>query len=369
MFRFNLHIALIFLGFTFVEVFGPVYFYQIGIPLPYITLYWSGFYLLRLITRPIALLLSMRFSLQQLLIGSAIGYSCRYLLYGMIQGTTPMLVALLVVESLTSAVYWLFYHVSFSCILEQQRVGRAVAWRDSAFIVVRILVPLGAALCIELLGYQNTFYITTVITLLGVLPLLSPQFSWIQRQSFSIKKLFSTDLSGGWLFLCSSFSAYGNDFLWRIALFLHIGNNYGFGGVVSLAIIFQIAGTFFIGHRFDLGKGIRHVQVGIVILVLAICGRALLTLTVPMAVALDFLMAIGTTFLGPYVNAMVYKRSKDSNDILTFQFLSESGWDVGAIISLLLATLLLGLGVPVQLCCLLGIPGYLGLWFMLSRVR
>ncbi|MGA1192719.1 MAG: hypothetical protein ACO3XO_10615 [Bdellovibrionota bacterium] len=138
---------------------------------------------------------------------------------------------------------------------------------------------------------------------------------------------------------------------------------------MSLAIAFQIVGTFFVGHRFDVGKGMRQVRVGIALLLLAILGRGLLTLTVPMAVSLDFLIAVGTTFLGPYVNAMVYKRSKDSTNILTFQFLTESGWDLGGIVSLLCATLLLGFGVPLQLCCLLSIPGYLGLWFMLSRVR
>ena len=164
-------------------------------------------------------------------------------------------------------------------------------------------------------------------------------------------------------------NSYGNDFLWRIALFLHIGNNYGYGGIVSLAIAFQIVGTFFVGHRFDVGKGIRPVQAGLVLLICAICGRALLPLTVPMAVALDFLIAVGTTFLGPYVNSMVYKRSKDSKNVLAFQFLTESGWDMGGIVSLLLATLFIGLGVPVQMCCLLGIPGFIGLWFVLSRVR
>ncbi len=369
MFRFNLHIALIFLGFTLVEVFGPVYFYQMGIPLPYITLYWSVFFALRLIFRPVALWLSERFPIKLLFIGSVIGFAFRYLLYGMVTGPTFLLFVLLITESLTSAFYWLFYHVCFARLLDRMRVGRSVAWRDASIAAVRMVAPLVTAGGIELFGFGSTFLIATLVTLLGVLPLLSLYFDQTEERSFSSTGLLSGDLTGGWLYFFSSISSYGGDFLWRITLFLHIGNNYGFGGLVSLAIAFQVVGTFFVGHRFDVGKGVQHVRLGIALLLLAVLGRGLLTLTVSMAVSLDFLIAVGTTFLGPYVNAMVYRRSKESNNILNFQFITESGWDVGGIISLLFATLLLGSGLPVQLCCLLGIPGYLGLWFMLSRVR
>jgi len=73
------------------------------------------------------------------------------------------------------------------------------------------------------------------------------------------------------------------------------------------------------------------------------------------------------TLFNPYIGALSYNRGKKSGNPRMYQFLAESGWDLGAMGALFSASALLYCGSALRPLLLLAIPGLIGL-FVVSRV-
>jgi|GEM_PF-5606752 len=365
----NIHFFLLFLAFGFAESFGPVYFYKIGLSLSDIAIYWAIFFIIRALFRPIIIHIAHAFDLKKIFSLSILFFSGRYILYSFVKEPGLMMVGLLVYEAMASTMYWVIYHAYFAALSSNEKAGTQVATRDMMLHFARLLSPFIASLIIDNVGFSAAFIAAAAISASSVLPLLNQPMKEIHIKDFSWKKALVVDKSGAFLYGVAGIQEYGHNFLWRLVIFLSLGSYVGFGALLSLSILFQIVGNFFVGRHFDRTKSITLPIIGLSIVALVFVARSALPTTVAIIVGLDIIFVIGSILHGPYVSAINYQRSKKSHSTLLFQFWSELGWDCASISTLLLSSLLLSLGVPLKGVMLLGIIGIFGTKLAIKRYR
>jgi MFS family permease len=365
----NLHFFLLFLAFGFAESFGPVYFYKMGLDVSDIAVYWALFFVIRISIRPIIIRLCHKFDLKSVFCTSIILFSGRYLFYSFVQEPGPLMVGLLLYESITSTLYWVIYHSYFAAIASSEKAGVQVATRDMMLLLARLISPFLMSLCLDEFGFGSTFLMAAIVSVSSVLPLIMKPMKEMHIKDFSWKKAMVVDKSGAFLYGVTGIHEYSHLFLWRIALFLQVGSYVGFGALLSLAILFQIIGNFVVGKHFDRSKDTKLPAIGLGIMSLALIGRATISTSIPIILALDILSVLGGVLYGPYISAINYQRSKSSGSTLMFQFWSETGWDFGCIITLSIGAALLSLGAPVKTVMLLGLAGLLGMQMVIKRYR
>ncbi len=369
MFKVNLHFFFLFLAFGFVESFGPVYFYKIGLSLSDIALYWALFFAIRIIVRPFLMDFCHYFGIKRLFLISIILFSGRYLFYASITGPGPLMVALLLYEATASTAYWAMYHTYFAILSSTEKAGTQVANRDIMLLSARLLAPFCSSLIVDNLGFRSAFFAAGALSLVSVFPLINKKFEAATFPKFSWKKALKTDRSGFFLYGPAGIHEYAHTFLWRIALFLQVSDYVGFGFLLSLSILFQMIGTAVVGRHFDRTRGTKVATTGISILAVVLLSRATLPLSIPLIIALDFIFMLGQIMQSPYVSAINYKRSKASGNPLWFQFWSETGWDLACIMTLGTASVLMAQGVEIRSVMLIGLIGLLGIKFAIRQYR
>ncbi len=337
-----------FFAFGIADFFGPIYLLKLGYSLSQVALYWLLFSIIRLLIRPYILNFCHRFGSKTMFIFAVTIFSFRYTLYAELSRFPSMIVLVLFFESIASTLYWLLYHSTFAAISHSENTGKQVAWRDFILLGVKLISPICIAFSISHLGFETSFLIATVISLLSIFPLIKMPIMQRQIPRFSWKKLLVTDKAGFCINIANGISEYGHGFLWKIILFLTVGKYLSYGGLMSLSIFFQMMGSLVVGHRFDKGKGYLPAIIGLAFIATAVIGRAFLDLTITTIISLDLIMVAGAIVTGPIFAATIYTRSRKSGNPLWFQTLTESGWDIGAIISLSFTIFLLSFNFEIR---------------------
>jgi MFS family permease len=365
----NIHFFLLFLAFGFAESFGPVYFYKMGLDVSDIATYWALFFVIRILIRPVIIHLCHKFDLKSVFCTSIVLFSGRYVFYSLVKEPGSLMAGLLLYESITSTLYWVIYHSYFAALASSEKAGVQVATRDMMLLLARLISPFLMSLCLDEFGFGSTFLVAGLISITSVLPLIMKPMREMHIKDFSWKRARVVDKSGALLYGVTGVHEYSHLFLWRIALYLQVGSYVGFGALLSLAILFQIIGNFLVGKHFDRSMSTKLPTIGLIITAFALIGRATISSSIPMILALDILSVLGGVLYGPYVSAINYQRSKSSGSTLMFQFWSETGWDIGCIVTLSIGAACLSLGVPIKMVMLLGLLGLLGMQLVIKRYR
>jgi hypothetical protein len=236
-------------------------------------------------------------------------------------------------------------------------------------LLARLISPVLMSLFLEDLGFNATFVIATVVSGLSIVPLLTQPMKDMHTRDFSWKKAYAVDKSGALIFGVTAIHEYSHNFFWRIALYFYLTGYVKFGAFLSLAILFQIIGNLVVGKYFDRSSSNKPAVLGLAITGIVIACRAFLPTSIPLIIVLDAFFVLGSILHGPYISAINYRRSKKSGSTLLFQFWSETGWDIGCILTLLSAWALMYSGVSLSGIILIGIIGLLGMQWMIRRYR
>ncbi len=367
MLRLNLHFALLLFSFSFIDYFGPAYLLKLGYAIHQVTAYWMFFFALRLVYRPLLVRLAHYLGLRHALILGVTLFSLRYFIYAELKDHPSWLIPLLLYESCTSTLYWLIYHSTFASLSSEVKTGGQVAWREVAVHLVKLASPISAAIIVNNFGFFTAFICAMIISISSLIPLIGLKLPQSELPDLDWRSVLKTDKAGFWIFGTSGIHEYGHNFIWKIVLFLYIGSYIQYGGLLSLAVFFQIVGSLMVGKRFDKGLGRRGAVLGLACMMTVLLSRSSLDLSITLIITLDFIFMLGAVLSGPYSAAVCYARSKRSGNPLWFQSIAETGWDLGAIMVLAAITTLLMLEVTLRTTILVGIVGILGLARALRR--
>jgi hypothetical protein len=170
------------------------------------------------------------------------------------------------------------------------------------------------------------------------------------------------------LFAADGWLAAGFFFVWQIALFLALGENFAaFGGAMALAAIVGAVSGMVLGRLVDAGHGRRVAGVAFAALALTTLLRAVSYDDAPLAVIANACGALVGCLYVPALGTAVYNQAKCSPCALRFHIAAEAGWDFGGASAGLATAGLLAAGVPISAGILLSLFGAMTSFILLRH--
>ncbi|MCB9030292.1 MAG: MFS transporter [Deltaproteobacteria bacterium] len=363
----NIHYIFHFFAYSIIDLFGPIYLYKHGIPLPFVFFYVSAFCSARLVLRIYVLKLCSRFGTRKLFLSGIVSAAIVYPMYQNVQGLNFWLLAILIVNSYASTSYWTIYHAYFASAGTSVNRGKEVAVREGINQFVKFVSPICTGFLFEHVGAASAFWLGCLSAILSLFPVLKfPDLTFDTEPSAKVIWR-NVDKTGFRVSVAGSMQHYGHVFAWNLIIFLTVDNYVGFGSLLGLAVLFQIVGFYVVGHYFDRGKSYLTSQLASLLFLLAIILRTQYGYDYVTILCFDVVYTIGAVLLLPVYASICYNAAQKSGDVVSFQYLSESGWDVGTVLSTLIGGLLLLHGVNIRNIPFLGIVGIVLLLYVIHR--
>ena len=348
------------------DVFSAVYLLGLGLSFPVVALAMVCSLILRSILRPLSMMLSEKIGIKKALIFGVVVSSGLFLVLAKVHSLNFWLYFYAFYLSLHDITYWLPYHAFYSSAGDEEKRGKQVGPQQATVAIFRTLAPLAGGLMIAHLGFWSLYLSATIIMLFSAIPLfyvnditVGKSIGWREALKSIDKKGMIMQMGDGVLYI--------HDFIWTIIVFYLVGNYVTFGGLITFELFATVLLALFLGYFVDKGKGKKIAVIGLVGTGIIILFRGLYAHTIPQIIFSDILIAFSATFYSSSYSVAFYNLAKESKNTLWFQFFGELGWDIGAMVSLALGTLLFCLGVPFRFFILFSLPGLLIVYYVLKK--
>lgn len=360
----NLHYGIHALAASGGGAFFAAYLLHAGLPPPAVlsalALILGG----RFLIRPFVLAPARRWGLKPLVIAGTVFSGLQYPLLATVHGVDGRLLALCVVASISDTVYWTSYHAYFASLGDAHHRGHQLGAREAIVAVVGIAGPLVAGWTLTTLGPQVAFGATAAFLVLSAAPILAAPNV---RIADAAPGAFRAALAGVLMFVVDGWLGATFIFVWQIALFMSLGENFTtYGGAMALAAVFGAASGLILGRFIDAGHGVRAVWIATGSIAIVVGLRAASYGHPLLAVATNAAGAFVPALYTPTLMTAVYNQAQRSPCVLRFHMATEGGWDAGAASGCLVASGLLWAGAPISLAVMLALGGA-GAAFVLLR--
>ena len=352
--RVNAHYAIQALAAASAGTFILVYFVRAGLSVPQALLALAATVAGRFVTRPLVLPLAKRFGLKATLIAGTVLLAAQYPASGYIDGLGVALVLRCVFSAFGDAFYWTSYHAYFASLGDSEFRGHQISAREAIVAVIGIVAPLVGTWGLVTFGPKVTFAVAGAVQACAVLPLFALPTIGVREDA---PGAFTQALPGAQIFVGHGAFTGAFILLWWIALFVALDKSYAsFGGAMTLAALAGAAGGLVLGKGIDAGHGARAVLFVFAGMAAAIVLRGTSLGTPLLAVAANAFGVFAMCFYVPTLMTAIYNLAKASPCPLRFHMATESGWDVGCFVVLVIGAAMIAGGVPAGAAVLLALP-------------
>lgn len=351
----NLHYAVRSIAMTGAGAFFAAYLVTAGVPVPGVFATFAAILMGRFLIRPLILGLAARHGMRRLIIWGTVVAAAQYPLLPFVHGPGLPLYGLIVLGAVADTLYWPCYHAYFACLGDDAERGRQVSAREAIAALIGVVSPLATGALLVSFGPQIAFGATAIVIAASALPLF---FTPDVATNRSVPGAFRASRAGVLLFVGDGFMGGIYFFVWRVALFLVLGEDFmSFGGALAIAAVAGAGAGLLLGKHIDQGNGRNAAYIACGVVAGIILFRAAASFTPALAVFANALSAMGGCLYIPTLMSVVYTLGKAAPCTLRFQVAAEAGWDVGGSASLLAAALLTWVGTPLWAVLLLGLLG------------
>ena len=361
----NLHYGIRWIVETGAGAFYAIYLLKSGVPVPGVFVSLALILLGRLVIRPVVIGFAFRWGLRRMVVAGTVLSALQYPLLAEVRGVGVALIGLIAIAALGGTVYWSTYHAYFAALGDDDVRGQQIGAREAIAALVGIASPLLTGWMLVAFGPRAAFGATSGIAALAALPLLwTPQVK-VGRQ---VPGVFRAAVPGMLLFVADGWVAAGYVFVWQIALFVSLGENFlAYGGALAFAAVVGAVGGLTLGRHIDAGRGKQAVWYAFGTFALIVVLRAVAIGRPAIAVLANALGAFGECLYIPALMTPIYTMAKRSPCTLRFHVATEGGWDVGGATGLLAAALATGLGVSLSASILQSLAGVAVIIIILRR--
>ncbi len=237
-----------------INLFEPIFLYQLNIGLKGILLYYLAVYVPYFIIIPFGGKFAKRFGYEHSLATATFVNSLYYICLALI----PFVPGFLFVAPLLSAIqktfWWPAYHANFARFSKEDERGREIGSLNALYTLASAIGPfLGGA--ILLVGNFTILYaVGVVLMILSVIPLFTTResfkpslISWREQMRFVFGRAYRRRLLGG--------IGYGEEMItqtiWPIYIFVLLGSALNLGAIIGFATILTIIVSIITGRVMD----------------------------------------------------------------------------------------------------------------------
>lgn len=361
----NLHYWIHAVAVTGGSAFFVTYLLKAGVPAPTALSSFALILLGRFLIRPLIVPLTVRWGMRTMVIVGTLLTALQFPLLAEVQGVGYMLALLIAVSSVGDTVYWSTYHAYFATLGDDEHRGHQIGVREAVTALVGVVSPLMTGLLLVTYGPRAAFSLATVFCIVSALPLLrTPEV----RVAPAVSGAFRASIPGLLLFVADGWIMAGYVFVWQIALFTSLNEDFlAYGSALALAAIIGGIGSLTLGRHIDAGHGSRAVVYAFGTFALIIVLRAVATGNATVAIMANALGALGACLYVPTLMTAVYTQAKRAPCPLRFHVATEGGWDIGGASGILCAALAIRMGLPLWTGILMSLFGVAAIVVLLQR--
>lgn len=363
----NIHFGLQTFVTNTVDIFGPVFLYKMGIEIYLIFLIYGGTFLLRSAFRIFALKSCEKYGMRtNLIIGTVARGGLAFSLLMMNQSHSWIYV-FMVMTVIVDVFYWTAYHTYFAAIGNIERRGKELGTRKIFQNTATILAPIASGIIVAQFNFWYLFAILIVFALLSAVPLLyiddyKPKRKLTLRQA--IKKV---DKTGMFLSFANAPIVSGFELPFSLFAFITVKNYISFGGLFSSIFVIEAILFYTTCSFVDLKKFKNLYFFGATLMSIAIVNHVLFSKTATTILLFEVAYILSNALLSPRIFSTRYNASKKSENALWFTYFLEFGWDMGSLLTCLVASLMIYSSFDFRYTMLLGIIGIIGTTFVIRN--
>ena len=363
--RLNLHYAIHALAITGGGAFFGAFLLRAGVPAPGVLTALAAILAGRFVIRPAIVGLAKRWGLRPLVIAGTVISALQYPLLAEVHGVGAPLLVLCGVSAVGDTLYWTSYHAYFAALGDEEHRGHQIGAREAIAAVVGVIGPLAAGWGLTHLGPRITFGATAAVLIAAALPILGTPNVTVAPTA---PGAFRASLKGVVLFALDGWIGAGFYYVWLIALFVTLGQNFtAFGGAMALSALLGAILGLLLGRSIDRGHGRKAVWFAVGALAAVTLFRAGSYGNPVLAVLANAAGALVTALYMPTLMTAVYNQAKGSPCTLRFHMATEGGWDAGCAAGLLVAAALAWAGAPLSFGILPALLGAGAMAVLLGR--
>lgn len=361
----NLHYGIHAIAETGGNAFFAVFLLKAGVSIPGVLLAVAGINLGRFLIRPLILLAGLRLGLKPLVVIGTLAMGAQFLVLARVDGPGWPLVILCAVGAVGGTFYWTAYHAYFASLGDSDHRGQQIGLREAVAALVGIVSPLATGWALVTLGPAVTFGATALVMVASSLPLIG-------APNVAVRRDLAPGLKTAWrsviLQAADGWSGAGYLFVWQIALFVSLGENFAaFGGAMALAAVVGAVTGMVLGRWVDMGHGRKAVWLALASLLVMIGFRAVAVGHPALAVVANAIGPLAWAFYVPTMMTAIYNQAQASPCTLRFSIATEGGWDAGSIAGCLITAGMVQLGLPLGFAIATAALGSLTSFVILRR--
>ena len=250
--------ALVRFAIGLVNIFVPVYLWELGYPIWQILLYFFLEAIYFVVLATLSPVLLKRMSDKSMLLLS-VPFFVLYFVGLSFLSYHPMLFFFLPILSVCKSILFnTGYHLDFSGASDKKDLGKEIGTRFMIGSLAALASPFLGGLLIGAFGFQHAFFLSAAILLIAIIPLLFFPKRAVSKK-LSAKELWKSVLDKRVHPYTISNFGYANDLIigaicWQLFMFLIIGSIEAFGAIISLGLLFSAIVTFLAGQQTDNGN-------------------------------------------------------------------------------------------------------------------
>jgi len=345
--EFYLSVAIQQLGYGLINIFEPVYLYQLGVSPVGIMLYYVTTYVPYLLLIPLGGRFAKRFGYEHAL---AVGTFFNISYFGALASipfVPEMVYAAPLLLCLQKTFYWPAYHANFARFSGRREVGREVGTMQVLTTVASGVGPIIGGFVAQYVGFGVLFVIAVGVLVVSVVPLFTTKevfvptdLTWREQWRYLLAPSYRRRLIGSFGFG----SEYVGVVIWPLFVFLVLGSTAELGIVAGVATAVAAGVTLLLGRITDRSKraaarvffwtNVVHAASWLV--------RPFVRTFVPVVAADSVGFAARTATYVPYYGA-VYGDAKRKNHIMIEVVGAEMALIIGKVVTMLACLVVLQL--------------------------
>lgn len=310
---------------SFMLIFEPIFFYQQGISLAWIALYYAVHYSLYTAVLPLGGKFAARFGLERSLVLSTPLFILYALALAGMAWQPQLFWAALLLLTIHKIFYWPAYHADFAAFGSQEKFGKQLSWMTLVVYGVGVVGPLTGGLVATFWGFPVLFLIAAATVLMASWQLLGTSDEY-HGTHLGYQEVWEAVISQRYRGMVVAILGMGEDLVnlqfWPILMFIVLGSAAAVGVVNSFTTLVMIMAGFLIGALID-----RYSRQKILRLFLPLLSvtHVLRGLTAAPWQAVTYDLAAKLAFIGartPFL-ARLYSQGR-SGDVLTYMVAFEA---------------------------------------------
>jgi len=321
---------------SIIQIFIPIYLYQLGFSISTIALYYIFFFFSVTFFMYFSMRLNYHLGLKKVLaIGTLILLGYYFLLDQLSNGRIHYSIVA-IVYGMSMAVYYSSFHIYFTKFSDKKHEATEISIIRALFRFAAIIGPLVGALLITRGSFRASFITVSILLLISIIPLFYSKDKKIKNPKISIKNILKSDTKKkGISYIASGILGVTIGVLWPLFIYLNIGK------VISLGIIISIGSTITIFFLFLIGKlADKHKRKVLKVGVYShsITWPIRLFFLTPVGIfIMNLLSGITMLMIDLPFSKMIYEKGKKSNSIANYFLFREMNLQIGRLTVLLVA--------------------------------